>query len=152
MRATLVVPSCETTELTSELPWPQRNNDSANTLLLDGENEPLDDGDTPLLADGAVSWGLDAFALQPAPKRIAVKDAISVADDVLGCRARTTEHLPQEGTHTAAIWPLGQNAQAGDAAREVIHDHHYPPTEGPPLWQGKRQPRRPKPAADGHRR
>ncbi len=118
MRATLVIPGGETTKLTTEVHWPQRNNDSADTLVLDGENQPLNDGYTPLLPDGAVSWRVDSFAFDPAPKPLAVKDAISVADDVLGCRAGMTDHSPEEGTDAAAIWSLGENAQTSDAARE----------------------------------
>ena len=108
MRAKLVVPVCKTNKLTTERVAAQRNQYSASELSFNRENQPFDHGDATVLADGAVTGWLDAFTLHPAPKRTAVEDALSVADNVLGRGSGVTHGLAQHGADGAAVWPVGE--------------------------------------------
>jgi hypothetical protein len=75
-----------------------------------------------VLADGAISRRLDAFAFDPIAKATAVEDAIAVADDVLGDGAGASDCSPQETANLPAVGPVGEQAYAHHAARSMIHD------------------------------
>ena len=109
-----VVPTCETKELTTQLLAAHRYDDSTSTLVLERENESLNDSDAAVLANRAIARRLDAGAFDPAPKRFAVEDAISVANDVLGRQASLADHPSRESAQCAAVGPIGKYADSGD--------------------------------------
>ena len=110
--------------------------------MLQAANEPLDDRDAPMLADGSVpqpNLSLPA----PATKGVAREHRLLIADQV-------TRHCP-DGAHRSAqeraqrsrIGLLCEHLETLHAAGEVIHDDGDPPTEGPLLRESAGNPRYP---------
>ena len=114
MRTEAVVPTYKTKELTTKLFAAHQYYHSTGTLVIERENDSLNDGNATVLANRAIAWRLDAGALDPAPKCVAVEDAISVANDVLGRQASLADHPSQESAHSTAVGPIGKYADSGD--------------------------------------
>ncbi len=93
-----------------------RHEDSSRAFALHGENASLHDSDAPVFADGPVSWRFNAAALDPASKRLAVEDALAVADDVLGRRTCIADGSSEESAYRVAIRPPGEHADTGNPA------------------------------------
>jgi hypothetical protein len=72
MNPELVIPRDVEAEFISHLGQPEGNENRSGTFRLHGTNESLDDGDTAILSDGAIS-PLDFPPLRPCPKGRAVE-------------------------------------------------------------------------------
>ena len=116
MRAMFVVPVDERKKLATACFSFRRKQSSSRALVLQTSDQTLDYGDAPVLADSTVSRRLDALAFDPTPKRGAVKDAVSVTDDVLGWRVGTTDRPSQEDAHGTTVWPVGKDADVDNPA------------------------------------
>lgn len=118
----------------------QRDEDSSSAFILDRPDQTFDNGNAAVFADGAVSRRLDALAFHPASEWVAVENAVPITDDVFWRRVRATYRPSQDSAYGATVRTVGKNANAHDAAREMIHDDRQPPTKRPTLRQGERQP------------
>ena len=145
MRAPFVVPVDERKKLATACFSLRRYQNSSRVLVLYASDQTLDHGDAAMLADGTVSRRLDAFAFDPTTKRVAIEDAVPVTDDVFWRRVGTTDRPSQEDAHGTTVWPVGNDADVDNSAREMVDDDSDPPTKRPALRQSERQPRCPEP-------
>ena len=82
MRTVFVIPGHVDFELVSELIYVERNEQMVCELRFEGKNKPFNNGDAPILADGAVAE-LDSFALCPFTKSGTVEVRVSPIITVL---------------------------------------------------------------------
>lgn len=103
-----IVPVCKTDERASGLRAAQWHRHSASEFGLHRENQPLYHGNATVLSDCAIAWRANSRALDPTPKWRAVENAVSVADDILGPDADSTNQLSQKGANSATVGPVMQ--------------------------------------------
>ncbi len=90
-----VVPTHEEHKLLAEPIPSERNLDSPSALALHRSEEPLDDRDAPMLADGAVAH-LDPPPPTPLPEALTEEHRFLVADEMTGRSSDLCDRLAQE--------------------------------------------------------
>ena len=91
-----------------------------------------------MLADRAVTRWLDSLVFDSTPKVVAVKDAVAIADNVLGCRVGATDRSTQESADGLAAGTVLEDANMNNSTREMVNNHRDPPAKWPTLWPGER--------------
>ena len=130
VRAAGVVRGDECVRAGTHLPKGQRNEDASEALVLQRPNEPFDERDAAVVANGAEAR-LDRAAFAPTLERLASELPVLVGDDVLGFGFGVAESSNQEVADLRAGWLLAEDADAHDSPGEVVHNDGQPPPERP---------------------
>ncbi len=83
VRPTLIVPARIQRKLYARRILAKWHENNARAFVLQGQDESLDQGNTPVLADGAEA-GCDPFAITPGLEHVAPELLSLIADDVFG--------------------------------------------------------------------
>ncbi len=143
-----VVPGDVVVELAAERVSRQRNDrQQARALVLHRLDEPLDDGEAAVLADGAEAL-LDAATDAEGPELLRCELNAVIGDQVSGPTLDPSAHSAEEGRHVARGRLLLEPGGPDGSPREVIDNDGDPPTKWPALRQRKWQPGDPE-AAEG---
>ena len=145
VRPMLVEPGDPLIGVSAERTLPQRHDDPPEALVFESADEPLDDRDAAVLADGTETRA-DLASLAPSLEPFAPELRALVADDVLGRSPGLANGLGKEGDDLLTVRRLAEDGDTHDAPGEVVHNDGQPPAEGPALRQGKGQPGHPEAA------
>jgi hypothetical protein len=145
----LVVPRRVETQLTPHRLKLQRNPNVPRTLGFHRTYEPLDDGDTSLLAH-STEPRTDGPAATPLFEGIAPKLPPLIGDDILGWAGSAPDRSVEKSLYVARCRTIMENSESNYGTGKVIDHNGDPPTEGPRLRQGKRNPRNPETRSRWH--
>src|SRR5262249_15223571 len=102
--------------------------------------EPLDDGDTAMLANRAKARS-DIVPLAPAPVSLGGKELPSlVADQVSWCSACRRNGRSQENAQVDGSWYRAEQSKSECTTGVMVQDDRQPPAERPRLRQRERKP------------
>ena len=152
VRQMVVVPIREQHQLATTRLTAQRNQYLTCALILERPDQSLHHGNAAVLTDRAVARWRDGSAFGPLPKSVAIKDPVSIADDVFRRRAGASNRSSQKSANRTAVRPLSEDADVHDATRVVVDHDCHPPAERPAMRQRRRQPHGPESRADRHGR
>jgi len=152
MRPLRVVPSDEVVQLATERRGCQRNDrQQPRALVLHRLDEPLDDSQAAVLADGAESL-LDAAGAAPRVELLRCELRSVVCDEVAGPTADLPAESAQEVRNLAGARLFLEVRCPHGATGEVIDDDGDPPAERPALRDGERLAGDPEAAEGGNGR
>lgn len=141
MRPVAVVPSDEECQLPADPLSPERDEKPPRAVVLQRPEEPLDDGDTAMLADGTVAT-LDSSTPTPASVASRCEHAFLITQEVARRRADVSDRATEESAQRRSIWLVGEDHPALHAPRVVVECHDNPPTERPAGRTNKLRSRR----------
>ena len=141
------VPLEEDGELRVESVSLKRDDNPSRAFVLHRPDQPLDQADTPMLADRAVPW-TDALRATPGFETGTVELPLLVADQIPRSLAHCSNRAAQERSKNPGSGFLGEHGETLNFPGEVIDDDGDPPAERPLLGHGEREPRGPE-AAEG---
>src|SRR5690606_25197040 len=125
-----------------------RHQQLAHPCTLEGRPESLDERDAPALADRPEAR-LDAMAL--AASAVLLSElAPLIADEVLGSASSAGHRGVEQSADVGSTRRLSKHLEAHNPSREVVHNRHHMPAEGPQNRPREGQRRTPQAAPEGH--
>ena len=146
MRSMLVIPEDDGSEEVSHGIVGEGQEDAPEGFGLEGEGEPLDEGDGAVAVKGPVT-GLNRPRKAPSAV-IVLKVRALVGDDVLRSGAVHGNGQVEELCDLVCRGLSGEGLGTDDFPRVVVDDNGEPPREGPPLRESARAPGSPESASD----
>jgi len=128
VRPIAVVPRSKQRQLFAKGAPAAGDHDSPCATVLHRENEPLDDGDAAVLADGTEPL-TDSLSTTPLSDSSRDELLAVIGDQVLRCGTRRSNRPTEKHGDSCRCRRLIEDSKAHDATREVIDRHGNPPTE-----------------------
>ncbi len=148
VRPDLVEPGDVLAQLPLELLKPKGEEQQPDALVLQGANEPLNDGEAAVLPDGSEALA-DASTATPRLELAGRELRPVVGDQVIRPTASTTADAVEERRDVSRRGLLGEHRDPHHLPGEVIDDDRDPSAERPSLGKREGEPGDPEPEAEG---
>ena len=132
VRPMLIEPDFKEPKLPMERLPAKWHEDDPRAFVLEAQDEPFNERDTPMLADGAEA-GCDPLAIAPVLERIAPELRALVADNVIWRGTCVDNGAFEEGVNRYRCGIIPEYREAYGASGVVIDDHRHPPAKRPAL-------------------
>lgn len=140
MRAmAIVVPLNVDGDFPTEVGQAEGDEDAAGMLILEGSDEPLDDGNAPMVTDRAIA-DFHVSALAPFLEAAAKELRTFVRDHMARLGSRDVNGSSEESADFHGCRFLEEHGKTHALAGEVVHDQGDPMAERPDLRKSERKP------------